>query len=124
MKLIERQKGRIQLRLQFIRMGADACLILTGGDRPHLGAAAVAQSRESLAVPGKPSSTVSNITLLGHKDDVLAREIARRFSEATATNVVVCCGIHLDSISTEEIEEILAISSDILEEMVNVVKPQ
>lgn len=99
-------------------MGADVCLILTGGERPHLGAVAVAQPRESLAIPGKVSATVSNITLLGHKEDVLARDIAARISAATAVNAAVCCGIHLDSILANEIEDVVAMCNDMLGEIV------
>ena len=116
---IERQKGRIRLCLRLLFMGADVCLVLTGGERPHLGAVAVAQARESLAAPGKLSATVSNITLPGHKDDDLARDIAKRFSASTATQVAVCCRIHLDGLLPDELEDIIAMSNDMLEEMIN-----
>jgi hypothetical protein len=117
-KLIERHKGQIYLRLQFNKMGADACLILTGGERPHLGAVAVGQVRESLAIPGQYSSSISNITLLGHKEDVLAREIAARVAVAFGANVVVCCGIHTDNIALEDIKEIETMSMDMVEELI------
>jgi hypothetical protein len=117
MKLIERHKGKIYLRLQFNKMGVDACLILTGGERPHLGAVAVGQVRESLAVPEQYSSSVSNITLLGH-EDVLARKVAARVAVALKANVVVCCGIHTDNIALEDIQEIERMSMEMVEEFV------
>lgn len=104
-------------------MGEDVCLVLTGGDRPHCGAVAVAQVRESLSTRGKLSSTVSNITLLGHKEDVLARRLASRVAVAVAANAVVCCGIHLDDISADEITAILDAADDMTNEAIEGLKP-
>lgn len=119
MILIERQRGRVRLQLQFLAMGADGCVIFTGGDRPHLGAVAVGQARESLAHTGKPSATVSNITLPGHKEDDLARSIAARLAAVTTANIAVCCGIHLDAITAEEITAVQQLSDDMLDELLS-----
>lgn len=94
-------------------------MIVTGGDRPHLGAVAVAQPRESLADPLKTSATTSNITLLGHKEDVLARSAASRVASAGSTNVVVCCGIHVENILPEEIDGIEAICNEMIDEAIS-----
>lgn len=99
-------------------MGEDACIILTGGDRPHLGAVAVGQPRPSLADPEKVSVTLSNITLLGHKDDILARRVAVGVTPKLAVNVVVCCGVHLDNILPEEITDILDLTDEMIEEII------
>jgi len=118
MILIERQIGRIALRLQMIRMGIDACVTLSGGERHHLGAVAVAQIWESLTGKDKLSATISNITLPGHKEDELARKAAARLSAALAANVVVCCGIHLDNIALAEINEIEIMVMDMMDELI------
>lgn len=118
MILIERQQGRIALRLQLIRMGTDVCVTLTGGERHHLGAVAVAQVRESLEGNDKLSATVSNITLPGHKEDELARKAAARLAAAMAANVVVCCGIHMDNIVLAEIRETEVMVMDMIEELI------
>jgi hypothetical protein len=56
-----------------VRSGDDVVVVLGGGERPHIGALAVAIPRPSLADPEQTSSTSSVITLLGHKDDELYR---------------------------------------------------
>jgi len=85
-------------------MGDDHCVIITGGDRPHVGAVALAQARPSLRDPSTVSATTSVLTLLGHKEDVVAHRVAQRLASALNRNVVVCCGIHVDAISPAELE--------------------
>ena len=99
-------------------MGTDICMILTGGDRPHLGAVAVAQPRASLADPLIISATTSIITLPGHKEDVLARGAAARVAAASRANVTVCCGIHVDNILPDEIAGIETMCNDIIDEVI------
>ena len=118
-KTFERQTGRIILKLQVIGMGDDICLILTGGDRPHLGAVAVAQVRASLQSEEKLSSSVSNITILGHKEDEIARKVASIVAVTAHSNAVVCCGIHSDNMTQGEIKSTLGACQELLEEAIN-----
>ena len=92
--------------LEFVHvpMGNDLCVVIRGGDLPHLGAVAVAQARPSLQDPTKRSATTSVITLLGHKEDVVARQVAHELAARLDKNVVVCCGIHVDNITTDELQ--------------------
>ena len=85
-------------------MGNDCCVVITGGDRPHLGAVALAQARPSLSDPAKTSASTSVLTLLGHKEDALAHRAATRLARDLAANVVVCCGIHVDAITADELK--------------------
>ena len=117
---LERRKGRLNIRLQAIPMGEDWCLILTGGNSPHLGATAVAQVRPSLTGEGI-SSSVSVITLPGHKEDLLARELAGQVAAVVNANVTVCCGIHLDSITPAEIQDSQALCEEMVEEFLQTV---
>lgn len=98
-------------------MGTDACLLLTGGERPHLGAVAVAQVRPSLTDTDKLGATVSNITLLGHKEDALACSLAEKFAIGAVCNTVVCCGVHLDNITPSEIKTIVLLSNEMVDEV-------
>jgi hypothetical protein len=118
-KVIERQIGFVSLKLQIIWMGNDICLILTGGERPHIGAVAVAQIRASLQHKEQVSSTVSNITLLGHKEDEIARKIASAIAVKANSNVVVCCGIHSDNLTQGEIGDILDACQELLEDAID-----
>jgi hypothetical protein len=103
------------LRLRCARMGEDLCLILSGGEREHIGAAAVAQPRPSMDDPARTSSTASVIALFGHKEDMLARELALKV--AGTLNVVACvvCGIHLHQPSPVMLEETVAASRDLVD---------
>lgn len=96
-------QGRLFLTLTAIPLGQDLCVTITGGDTPHLGAIAVSQARPSLENPSLTSTSTSVITLIGHKEDALAKTAAELLSLHLSKNVVVCCGIHLDNISHTEI---------------------
>ncbi len=104
------------LRLRALRLGADWCLLLTGGDAEHLGASALAAPRPSLADPGKISATASVLALPGHKEDLPARELSLKAAAALDAAVCVCCGIHLDKAGPEEIEAVLVAARGLVEE--------
>ena len=94
---LEAQQGRIHLRMTALFMGRDLSVTLSGGDRPHIGAVA-------LAAPRAPASVLS---LPNHREDTLAQQIA--ITLATELNATVCvtCGIHLENILENEINVIL-----------------
>ncbi len=79
-------------------------MVIMGGERPHLGAVALAQVRPSLENASMLSATTSVITLLGHKDDVVAKRVAERLAAKLNKNVVAVCGIHVDHITADELE--------------------
>jgi hypothetical protein len=95
--------GRLTLEAVPVPMGNDLCLVITGGDRPHLGAVALAQARPSLEDPSKASASTSVLTVLGHKEDMLARSAAQRLAAGLNRTVAVCCGIHVDGITSDEL---------------------
>ncbi len=99
--------GRITINFAAVEMGKDLCVVVCGGDRPHLGAAALAQCRSSLAETQAMSASVSVLTLLGHKEDRLAAKVAKRLAKSLGANVAVLCGIHVDDIAEREIEAVL-----------------
>jgi hypothetical protein len=92
-----------RIALQAVAMGADLAICLSGGERPHIGAVAVAQPRPSLSDPARISATTSVIALLGHKEDELARHVAGRVAAAANCVVTVACGIHYEKLSAEQI---------------------
>ncbi|MCE5306841.1 MAG: hypothetical protein LLG20_04310 [Acidobacteriales bacterium] len=95
--------GRVTLEAVPVPMGNDLCLVITGGDRPHLGAVALAQARPSLEDSTKVSASTSVLTVPGHKEDLLARSAAQSLAARLNRTVVVCCGIHVDAISPDEL---------------------
>ena len=100
------QSSRIAIEFTSIAMGSDLCVVIAGGDAPHLGAVAVAQARPSLEDASRLSATTSVIALLGHKDDEIARSVAHALAAKLNKNVAVCCGIHLDRITRDELDYI------------------
>jgi hypothetical protein len=102
------------LRLRWLRMGEDLCLILSGGAQEHIGAAAMAQPRPSLADPARMSATASVITLLGHQEDMLARELALQVAGSLNVATCVVCGIHLPQPTPAMLEEVVAASRSLV----------
>lgn len=94
-------EGRYEVHATALACGNDMTVVFTGGERPHVGAA-------SLAVyePERDSATVSTITCFGHRDDELSRHAAKRIATALKCTACVSLGVHVDSASEEEIQQI------------------
>lgn len=88
-------------------IGQDLLVAIWGGERPHIGAVAVAQPRPSLRDQSAVSATASVFCYVGHKDDVIAKESAERISGALNRNTTVTVGIHWDNIDEAGIKTIV-----------------
>ena len=88
-------------------IGQDLLVAIWGGERPHIGAVAVAQPRPSLKDHSLRSATASVFCYPGHKDDIIAKEAAEKISSALNTNVTVTVGIHWDNIDEEGIQSVI-----------------
>jgi len=73
-----------------------------GGNKPHVGAVALAIPRISLTGRGR-SASVSILTVPGHKDDELARPAALKLAASLNCPVTVIAGVHIDDITLQEI---------------------
>ena len=104
------------LRLRCARMGDDFCLILSGGAREHIGAAAVAQPRPSLADPALTSATASVITLLGHQEDILVRALSLKVAATLNAAACVVCGIRMPHPTPALLEETIAASHRLVDD--------
>ena len=98
-------------------IGEDVLVAIWGGEKPHIGAVAVAQPRPSLKDPEVTSSSASVICLVGHKEDELAKAAAEILAAALETQVVVTAGIHWDNLAPEGIQFVVR-NSEILVEMI------
>ena len=98
-------------------IGDDVLVAIWGGEKPHIGAVAVAQPRPSLRDPEVTSSSASVFCLVGHKEDELAKAAAEILAAALETQVVVTAGIHWDNLAPEAIQQIVA-NSEILVDMI------
>jgi hypothetical protein len=98
-------------------IGEDVLVAIWGGEKPHIGAVAVAQPRPSLKDPEVTSSSASVICLVGHKEDELAKAAAEILAAALETQVVVTAGIHWDNLAPEAILQVVE-NSEILVDMI------
>ena len=90
------------------QIGEDLLVAVWGGEKPHIGAVAVAQPRPSLKDESVVSATASVFCYLGHKDDIVAKQAAERISATLNKNVTITVGIHWDDIDEAGIKTIMA----------------
>ncbi len=114
---IETDTGAYDLTASVRMIGPDLLIAIWGGEKPHIGAVAVAQPRPSLKDPDVTSATASVICFVGHKEDELAKASAEILAAALNTPVVVAAGIHWDNLDEEAILRIIK-NSEILVEMI------
>ena len=98
-------------------IGDDVLVAIWGGEKPHIGAVAVALPRPSLRDPEVTSSSASVFCRVGHKEDELAKAAAEILAAALETHVVVTAGIHWDNLAPEAIQQIVG-NSEILVDMI------
>ena len=104
------QKWAIAATVQCL--GDDIQIALFGGEKPHIGATALAIPRPGINDPKKVSSTASVLCKTGHKDDELAREAALRIAACRNATVCVTVGIHVDNATSDDIDKLYANFSD------------
>lgn len=97
-----------EITLQWMKMGQDWVLLLSGGDKPHIGCTVLAIPRPSLTGSGRGSSTASVLNVTGHKDDEICRWLAETMASAKGVTVVCSGGFHVDGITPVQIEEVMA----------------
>lgn len=97
-------EGRFHVCLAATWAGNDLMVTITGGEAPHVGSVAVAVPRPSLRDPAVTSATASVITLVGHKDDELAKPIAEFLAARLGVAVVAVVGIHVDRATPDDVE--------------------
>lgn len=114
---IERELSFARLTVSIKQLGADYCIEMQGGERPHIGSVVLSIPRPSLTGSGEISVTSSVMNVTGHKDE----QICRCLSEQTArcTNAVVVCagGFHVDDITDGQLREVFECVKDIGEEI-------
>ena len=62
------------------RLSDDYHILVSGGERPHIGCTVLAIPRPSLDGSGKMSSTASVLNVTGHKDEEVCRYLAEKVS--------------------------------------------
>lgn len=109
---ITRKKNRLEVRMMAMNMGSDLCVMLMGGDKPHLGAVTVGSGSESL----------KTFAFDTHKENIITELFSSRLKREYTGNFAVCCGIHLNNISQEEIQLVIQLCRDMAEDLCAVLK--
>ncbi len=106
MVILSQEEEGVTIELKAEHIGNDYCVMISGGDIPHIGAVAIAQPRPSLQNEEITSASASVISVVGHKEDLLAHAVSLRL--AALLNCVVCvtCGIHIDDVKPNQIHVI------------------
>lgn len=112
------ERGRIKINTRAFLVGNDLCVIISGGDSPHIGCVTLSIPRPSLSDENKISSTTSILNLIGHKDDKAAKYVSETLSSKLNKNVVVTCGIHVGNITTEEINLTICALKEITDSLI------
>ena len=114
---IKTDTGAYDLTANARWIGPDLLVAIWGGEKPHIGAVAVAQPRPSLKDPEVTSATASVICNIGHKEDELTKAASEIMASVLKTQVVVAAGIHWDNLDEDGIQTIIK-NSRILVEMI------
>ena len=101
-----------------VKMGNDWNISIYGGDIPHIGALALGIPRPSLEDNNKISSSVSVLTITGHKEDVIVQNAAKILSSTLNSTVIVSCGIHIDNITFDDIQDLNILIDDLINELI------
>ncbi len=109
--------GRLDISAWVRLIGTDLLVAISGGEKPHIGAVAVAQPRPSLRNPAVTSATASVICCMGHKEDALAKAASEKLASTFNRRVVVTAGIHWDNLTDEDIRQVQQ-NGEVLIEMI------
>lgn len=136
----------LQLCLTVQLMGGDICLHLFGGTSPehaasplscdthaladgglstgaHVGAVALALPRPSNSGSGEGSASVSLLTVPGHQEDMLARQLALLVASQLGITVVLVCGIHVDKATTDTIQTLETMAHSLVRDLLTHLNP-
>ena len=112
------ETGSYDLEAAVRTIGPDLLVAIWGGERPHIGAVAVAQPRPSLRDPAQTSASTSVYCFVGHKEDELARAAAEILAAVLARPVVVTAGIHWDALTADGIRAVVRNSQILVDQIV------
>ena len=121
--VISLSAGRLTVEATVVRAGEDLCIVLTGGDRPHIGTVTLSVARPSLADATRTSATTSVLNLTGHKDGEAAQYLGQRLAATLGTTVVVTGGIHVDAIQPGEIRTVLHLVDRLTDRLIELLAP-
>jgi gallate decarboxylase subunit D len=114
---VEDRAAGAWLEAACVAAGEDLVVVVGGGQRPHVGAAALAISVPSAVDPAARTCSSYLASVPGHREEDLARDGALRLSRALRRQVVVTVGIHDDAIPRERIAAYLELFERLLDQV-------
>lgn len=90
--------------------GRDWSVTVLGGCQPHVGSVSLAEYRDGIV-------TLRTLQRASHKDEIVGDRFARRLAEQCQCTVCVSCGIHFDSPTQADLEQIVTCSEGLLEKL-------
>lgn len=110
------------IKCRVIKMGSDLNITIEGGDIPHIGAVALGIPVELPHQINKMSSSVSLLTVPGHKEDEVVLKCAKRLAKELGVTVVVTCGIHIKNITFEDINDLMLLIDQLMSRTIEKLK--
>jgi len=119
---IQEGYGKYRVILNTVKSGKDLTVVFYGGEKPHIGAIAISIPRPSLKDPKKTSTSTSVITLVGHKEDDLAKNIAEDITRITKNITIAIVGLHIEKASLRDIEILILNTQNLVNRLKNLLK--
>ncbi len=116
-KLVINENTKYEITLVAQYCGNDLNVSVFGGEKAHIGAVAIAVANID-GYERKYSPTVSCISVLDHKDEEVARLVAKELSLFLNSQVVVTAGIHIDDATLDDINIIKKSVKNITEKLI------
>ncbi|MCD7920625.1 MAG: hypothetical protein LUG45_11290 [Clostridiales bacterium] len=99
------------ITVDLLLAGSDWNVLISGGDKPHVGSISVARPDRSGEV------SLEKIVLPSHKDDYVGDRYAAALAAVTGQTVAVSCGIHYDGLSKLGIAQVMEAMEALLTEV-------
>lgn len=99
-----REKHKIQINVMITDEGIN--MVLTGGEKTHVGGIVLIVPRPSLTGLGTGSDAWI-VPVPGHKDTIAAEKIGTIICRKTGEVIAISAGIHMDNASSDDIEIIM-----------------
>lgn len=114
---LSRKIGRVNIDLKANYVGKDLIIIISGGDRPHVGA--ISYGGEGFSNKDFEKNT---IVYGNHKEYIISQKFSKSIGDIFKGNYMISVGIHLDQITKEEIKIVMKLSEELLEEIICIIK--
>lgn len=110
--------GKCIVEAIVVRCGKDLNVTISGGEKYHLGAAAIAVPRLEYKEGKKRTASTSVICVQGHREDELTYKAAKYLATSLDCTVAAAIGIHIDNITKEEYNQLLENVNVLLDEII------